>query len=146
MSNFQIAQKKAKKLTPQRISKDLFSFIRSIEKELAAYNVATLNQDSEDIFGKPIGFYSPGTEIMTDGRKKAGEPFDLLETGDFLEKLFAKVRGTTIFFDTTDPKKNEVLKNLLTDNIFGLQDDDLQRAIDTRILPFFLKYFRKNLT
>lgn len=146
MTSFLIAQNRARKLTPGKVRNDLFRFIRSIEGELAAYNRATIFEDSEDVFGKPIGFYSPGTEIMTDGRKKAGEPFDLKESGKLLDDLFAKVQNHSIFFDTTDPKKKEVLKNLLTDNIFGLQDDDLKRVIDARILPFLLKYYTKNLT
>ena len=140
MASFQQVQVKAK------VNKDLFDFIRGIEKELVAYNRATLHDDSVHIHGRPIGFYSYGTEMMTDGRKKAGEPFDLLETGEFLDRLFATVSNSSIFFNTSDPKKREVFKNLLTNDIFGLQDDDLNKVIQTRILPFFLKYFRANLT
>ncbi|MEM6697418.1 MAG: hypothetical protein AAF599_03410 [Bacteroidota bacterium] len=145
MATIRELQKTAKRLTSRKIQSDLFRFIRKIEKELAAYNVATLHEDSQDVFGKPLGFYSVATEIITDGRKKAGEPFNLLESGDFLDGLFAKVSRDSIFFDTKDSKKREVLDNLLSDNIFGLQDQDLQKVIDARILPFFLKYFRKEL-
>ena len=145
MANFQQAIAKAKRLTPQKVKSDLFKFIRTLEEELAAYNRATLFEDSEDVDGKPIGFYSPGTEILTDGRKKAGEPFDLKDTGDFLESIFAKVQTDSIFFGATDPKLNAIFENLLTDNIFGLQDQDLKKVVDTRLLPFLLKYFRKEL-
>lgn len=146
MANFLQSQQQAKKLTPQKITTDLFNFIRTIERELAAYNVATLFEESQDVNGKPIGFYSPGTEIITDGRKKAGEPFDLKETGEFLEGIFARVDKDSIFFDTKDPKKKDVLFNLLTNDIFGLQDDDLTKVINIRILPFLIKYFKANLT
>lgn len=125
----------AKKLTPEKIVSDVFKFIDAIKEELAAYNVATLHQDSEDIFGKPIGFYSPGTENITNGRKKAGEPFDLLESGDFLESIFAKVQKDSVFFDASDSKKKEVFANLLSNNIFGLQEQDLNKVIQERILP-----------
>jgi hypothetical protein len=145
MGNFQTAQVRAKKLTPQKISKDFFNFIRKIERELAQYNKAKIFIDSEDIFGEPIGFYSPATESITNGRKKAGDPFTLFDEGDFLGGLFAEVRGQSIHFDTKDPKKNEVLKNTLTSDIFGLQDGDLKKAIDERILPFLLVYYKKNL-
>lgn len=144
--NFLTAQQNAKKLTPQKISRDLFRFIRSIEEELAAYNQATLFEDSEDIEGKPTGFYSFATELITGGRKAQGQPFDLKESGAFLDGLFARVEKESVFFDTSDSKKEEVFQNLLTDNIFGLQDDDLNTVIDTRILPFFQRYFRKQLT
>lgn len=138
-------QTKAKSIKPSQVRKDLFNFIRSIEQELIAYNVATLNQNSEDVFGKPIGFYSSGTEIITNGRKKTGEPFDLTETGKFLDSIFAKVQSNSILFDATDPKKKEVLKNLLTDDIFGLQDADLKMVVNERLLPFLLKYYKTKL-
>lgn len=145
MANFQTAQKKAKRLTPQRISSDLFKFIRTIEEEFAAFNRATIFDDSEGIKGQSIGFYSKATDLITGGEKAAGDPFTLKDTGKFLDELFAKVKGTSILFGTDDPKKKEVFKNLLTEDLFGLQDDDLKRIIDSRILPFLLKYFRKNL-
>lgn len=145
MANFQTAIKKAQRLTPQKVKTDLFAFIRTLEEELAAYNRATLFEDSEDVDGKPIGFYSPGTEIFTDGRKKAGEPFDLKETGEFLESIFSKVQTDSIFFGATDPKLKDVLSNLLTNNIFGLQDDDLKRVLNERVAPFLIKYFRKEM-
>lgn len=145
MANFQTAKKKAQSLTRKKISNDLFGFIRTIEKELAAYNRATLFEESQDVDGKPIGFYSPGTEIITDGRKKAGEPFNLFETGFFLESIFAKVQAESIFFGSNDPKLNEIFQNLLTENIFGLQDDDLNKFIQTRLLPHMIKFFRDQL-
>lgn len=145
MGTFQQAIAKAKRLTPQKVRTDLFKFIRTLEEELAAYNRATLFEESQDVDGKPIGFYSPGTEIITDGRKKAGEPFDLKETGVFLESIFTKVQTDSIFFGATDPKLTEIFQNLLTTNIFGLQDEDLKKVVDTRLLPFLLKYFRKEL-
>ena len=62
--NFQTAIAKAKRLTPQKISSDLFKFIRTLEEELTAYNRATLFEDSQDVDGKPIGFYSPATTLI----------------------------------------------------------------------------------
>lgn len=135
----------AKALTPQRVKRDLFAFIKTLEEELAAYNRATLNQDSEDVEGKPIGFYSAATELITNGRKKRGEPFDLLESGDFLDGLFAKVQGDSIFFDTTDSKRKEVLKNLLSENIFGMQEEDLNKVIEQRLAPFFIDYYTRKI-
>lgn len=145
MANFLTAQVRAKRISPRSISNELFNIIRRAEKELAAYNAATIYEDSQDVNGKPIGYYSEATELITGGRKKAGDPFTLFETGEFLEGLYAKVQGNTIYFDSSDPKKKAVLKNTLTDDIFGLQDDDLRKAIDTRILPFFLDAIRKQI-
>lgn len=136
---------RARKLTPQKIVEDVFKFIKSIEKELVAYNVATLHQDSEDVDGNPIGFYSTATELITDGRKKAGEPFDLLESGDFLESIYTKLQKDSILFDASDPKKKEVVRNLLTNDVFGLQDADLKKVIETRVTPFYQRYLHKGL-
>lgn len=153
--NFLEAQKKAKNLTPQRISNDLFRFIRTIENELAELNRIQLNERSKDVEENPIGFYSAATEYITLNNallgkgnkiKKEGDPFDLDDTGKFLPSIFAKVQNDSIFFDATDEKKLDVLENLLSKDIFGLSDKDLQRAIDEHIKPFFLDYFRKELT
>ncbi|WP_438423261.1 hypothetical protein [Aquimarina macrocephali] len=145
MATFLQAQQKAKRQTPQKIKSELFRFIRTLEKELADVNVNRLHDYSQDVDGNPIGFYSPGTESITNGRKKEGQPFDLKDTGEFLESLFSEVRNDSIFFDTKDEKKKEVLINLLSKDIFGLTDEDLREVIDSKISPFFLKYLRKNL-
>lgn len=112
---------------------------------MVAYNTATIFQDSQSVTGKPIGFYSYATELITKGRKAKGQPFDLFETGDFLESFFAKVGRNYIQFGATDPKLKKVLDNLLTNDIFGLQDDDLNKVIEERLLPFLLKFYRLNL-
>src|SRR5690606_24055140 len=115
--NFLQAQKKAKNLTPQRISNDLFRFIRTIENELAELNRIQLNERSKDVEENPIGFYSAATEYITLNNallgkgnkiKKEGDPFDLDDTGKFLPSIFAKVQNDSIFFDATDEKKLEV--------------------------------------
>lgn len=140
------AQQNAKTVKPSRVKREFFNFIRSIEQELVAYNKATIFEDSESVTGKSLGFYSKATEIISNGRKKAGDPYSLKDTGVFLESLFAKVGTNSILFDASDPKKKEVFKNLLTDDIFGLQDDDLKKVIDVRLLPFLIKYYKKLLT
>tara|TARA_R110002096_G_scaffold36129_3_gene101304 strand:+ start:2444 stop:2821 length:378 start_codon:yes stop_codon:yes gene_type:complete len=123
----------------------LFQFIRSIESELVAYNVATLRDDSQDVNGKPIGFYSRATELITGGRKKKGDPFDLLDTGKLLDSLFVKVQTDSLFFGNKDPKLKEVLKNTISDDLFGLQEDDLNKVLETRVLPYLLKYYTQKL-
>lgn len=154
MATFQQAQSKAKKLNPNKVSNDLFKFIRKLEKEFTRSNRLQLEEKSLDVNGNPIGFYSKATEFITTNNlllgkggkiKKEGDPFDLNDTGEFLNSLFADVKKDSIYFDTKDDKKPEVLNNLLTKDIFGLSDQDLRKAIDNKILPFFLKYFRKEL-
>lgn len=154
MATFLEAQQKAKRQTPQRVKSELFRYIRTIEKELANLNKDQIHENSSDVSGKPIGFYSKATEFITTNNvllgkggeiKKEGDPFDLKDTGAFLDSLFSEVQNDSIYFDTTDNKKNEVLDNLLSKDIFGLTDQDLRKAIDEKILPFLLKYMRKQL-
>ena len=89
---------KANRITPEKVNQELFNFIRSIESELTALNKKQLNEDSKDIYGEAIGFYSYATEVITKGAKKRGEPFDAKDTGAFLGGLYAKVQGQNVFF------------------------------------------------
>lgn len=136
---------RAKKLTPTKVKRDLFKFIRTLERELAQYNKSQLFADSKDVEGNPIGFYSYATELITKGRKKAGQPFNLYESGEFLGRLFAKVEKDSILFDTKDSKRKEVLTHLLSTNIFGLTDKNLNKIIEEKILPFMIDYYQKEL-
>lgn len=44
-----------------------------------------------DTEGNIIGVYSITTEIITEGRKKAGEPYDLTDTGEFIASWVVNV-------------------------------------------------------
>ncbi|MFC5046897.1 hypothetical protein ACFSTE_15775 [Aquimarina hainanensis] len=154
MPNFLQVQQKAIKLTPEKVRKDLFKFIRSLESYLAELNRKQIHEKSQDVNGNPLGFYSPATEFITTNNlllgkggkiKKAGDPYDLKDTGDFLNNLFVKVDSDSVFFDTKDPKKQKVLKNLLSDDLFGLSDKELKKVIDKKISPFLLQYYKNNL-
>ena len=145
MQAYQNIINNAKKLTKSKVKKDLFNFIRQLEGGLAVINRDTIFKKSEDIQGDPIGFYSRATQEITGGRKKEGDPFDLRESGTFLDSLYAKVQNDSILFDTTDSKKNKVLKNLLSQDIFGLQDDDLNDLLEQKLAPFMVIYYTQEL-
>lgn len=134
-------------LTEQKLSKSLFDFIRTLEKELIELNKKQLNEDSKDIYGDAIGFYSKATEILTFGRKKAGEPYDMKDTGDFLQSLFINQSNNMLLFGSKDPKLGDILDNpnLLSTDLFGLTDKNLQDEIDKRFRPHIIDYSRKIL-
>ena len=138
-------QKQAVKLTPKKVSDDLFRFIRTIEKKMADLNREQLNKESSDVFGNPIGFYSVATDILTDGEKEFGTPFTLFDTGVFLPTIFARVAGPVVLFGANDPKTDEVLENLLSRDIFGLSDEGLRLVVNQDIVPFLQGYFSKQL-
>jgi hypothetical protein len=147
MATLQEQLTKAKRLQPNKLQNDLFKFIRSIEKELLDRNKKQLQENSKDIFGKPIGFYSQATEIITGGRKAKGQPFDAFETGDFFKGFYMQEVSGVLRFGSTDPKTHDILKseNWLSDELFGLSDEDLKEVVFSRLLPFFIENFRNIL-
>jgi len=147
MANFQTQLKKAKKLTPIKLSNDLFNFIRTIESEIVKLNVDQINEESKDIYNKNIGFYSYATEVITKGSKKQGEPFDGKDTGDWLGSFFVDIQGKAFRLYATDPKTHLILdsENWLSDDLFGLTDKDLKALISQKLTPFYIQNLRNQL-
>jgi hypothetical protein len=154
MATLQEQLAKSKKLQPNKLKDDLFKFIKSIEKELLDRNKNQIQEESKDIFGKPIGFYSPWTEAITGGRKKKGDPFTGFDTGDWFKGFYMQEVSGVLRFSSTDDKnqlilasaKNEYAKaGWLSDELFGLSDENLKEVIETRLLPFFIENSRNIL-
>lgn len=147
MATLQEQLAKAKKLTPNRLQNDLFKYIRSIEKEIVELNKNQIFEDSKDIHGNPIGFYSYATEVITKGRKKKGEPFDGFDAGDFLKGFYMQEYAGVLRFNSSDPKTSTILKseNWLSDDLFGLSDDNLKKVVTEKLLPFFIQNIRNIL-
>lgn len=109
-----------------------------------------LREDGVDSDGNIIGTYSFATEFMTDGRKKAGEPFDLYETGAFYNSFRVRVSRGKITI-TADPiKTNEHGK---TENIYekfgnfrieGLTEEN-KEVLRKFCLEYFQNYYRNIL-
>jgi uncharacterized protein (UPF0335 family) len=129
------------------VSRELFDFIRSIESDFVDLNRKQLNENSKDIYGQAIGFYSKATEVITKGAKKAGEPFDAKDTGSFLNKMYAKIEQDRVVFGSTDSKVELIMNsdNWLSHDLFGLTDDDLNKVINEKVLPFMIDNYRKHL-
>jgi len=87
-------------------------------------------QEGEDSNGKLLGRYSLMTQMLSDGRKKAGDPYTLYDTGDFYKqtKLFSGVKSNDLMFtiDSNGINKPELLQKL-GDRIFGLQPKNKER-------------------
>ena len=147
MANFQQQIEKAKQLNPEKVSKDLFKFIRSIEKQILDKNKEQIFENSQDIHGQAIGFYSYATEQITKGRKKKGEPFDGKDSGDFFNKMYMQEVSGVIRFGSKSPHYADILKSKswLSKDILGLSDENLQKVIQTQILPFVVGYYKRTL-
>jgi uncharacterized protein (UPF0335 family) len=140
MATLQEQLTKAKKLQAKSLQNDLFRFIKRIEKELLDRNKDQIVNESKDIFGNPIGFYSYATEVISRGRKKKGEPFTGYETEDFFKGFYMQEVAGVLRFGSTDPKTSKILssESWLSDELFGLSDENLKEVIEKRLLPFFI--------
>ena len=147
MANFQQQIEKAKQLKPEKISKELFKFIRSIEKKILDKNKEQIYENSQDIHGQAIGFYSYATEQITKGRKKKGDPFDGKDTGDFFNKMYMQEVSGVVRFGSKSPHYADILKSKswLSKDILGLTDESLYQLIETELKPFIITHYRKIL-
>lgn len=148
MASFQDQLKKSRSIQPKRLKNDLFKYIRSIERELINRNKKQIEDDSSDIFGKPIGFYSEATDLITGGRKKKGDPYTGVDTGDWFKGFYMQEVAGVVTFRSSDPKNADILygdNNWLSDELFGLTDENLWEVIETKLLPFFIQNAREKL-
>ena len=147
MASLQEQLQKAKKLQRSSIQDDLYKFIRSIETQILDSEKNRIFNESKDIFGNPLGFYSKATEIITKGQKKAGEPFTGKDTGNWFAGFKMQEVAGVLRFYSTDPKTNDILngKTWLSHEVFGLSDKDLKAIIENQLLPFILQNTRKIL-
>jgi len=77
--------------------------------------------------GQIIGYYTQYTEELTNGRKKAGEPYNLFDTGDFYKSMLILL-GTDYFEIDADPiKENANLFTKFGEGIIGLTEESLDK-------------------
>ncbi len=145
MATLSQAKKNARGL--RNLKSNLFSYIKLIENNFLTLEKERIHDKSEDIFGKPLGYYSEATESITGGEKRAGDPFTGVDTGDFFKGFYMRIQGDKLFFGSTDSKTDEILKSKhwLTHELFGQSDEDLRIIIDENILPFLHLTTRKIL-
>lgn len=147
MATFHQQLERSKSVSSEIISKEIFIFIKTVSEYLVELNKKQINKDSQDIYGKAIGFYSKATDILTNGKKEWGTPFTGKDTGDWLDSFYVTVLDNIFYFGSTDPKTDDILssKHWLSHSLFGLTDENLQDVIDTKIKPFIMNYNRQKL-
>jgi hypothetical protein len=109
------------KYSPARLLLDLQL---ELEKNNDAVNLQKEQwQSGVDANGKLLGKYSQMTEILSGGRKQAGTPFTLFDTGNFYEetKLFGNQKQNDLLFnfDSSGINTNALIERL-GERIFGL--------------------------
>ena len=74
---------------------------------------------NEDI----IGYYSYWTELLSNGKKRRGEPYNLKDTGDFYRSMFIKVLKDSIIIDADYTKMED--QNWWSIDILGLTEENI---------------------
>ena len=101
-----------------------------------------LKGEGVDSEGQIIGLYSFYTELLSNGRKKAGDPFDLDDTGAFYRSMFVRVLADRIIIEGDSGKMDD--QYWWDDNILNLTDENLQKYID-EIKDNYTSYARRIL-
>lgn len=96
-----------------------------------------INED-EDI----IGTYSQLTEELSGGRKKAGSPYTLLDTGQFFNSMYIKVLQDSILINGDSQKMED--KKWWSISILGLTEENLNEYAEM-VKENFIIYTRRVL-
>ena len=90
-----------------------------------------LTEKGIDEDGDIIGLYSRATELLSDGRKQEGDPFDLNDTGAFYRSMFITATSDSIIIDGDTEKMEESFSQTngywWRNEILGLTDENLQK-------------------
>lgn len=98
--------------------------------------------DGEDGNGNIIGFYSKATEIITQGRKIEGQPYNLFDTGEFYDSMFVNVLNDSI---EINGNVNKMLgQDWFSFDILGLKDENINIYAE-KIKENFILYARRIL-
>jgi len=81
--------------------------------------------------GKLLGRYSKATEILSNGAKKYGEPFDIFQTGETRRKLqlfgFQKGGDIDFLFESDSVAMPDLLQRIPAERLLGYTDKDKER-------------------
>ena len=100
--------------------------LRELVVNLIRYN--QLTEQGVNSEGDVIGYYSQMTEIISEGRKKRGEPYDLNDTGEFFRSMYVQVLADSIVVNADYAKMED--QNWWNINILNLTDENLEVYIE----------------
>lgn len=150
MATLEQQLKRVTVLTPKNLNNALFKAIKEIEKELIRLNTKEQLFKGVDAKGKKLfskrtkrGVYSPLTELLSGGKKKAGTHYTLEDTGDFYKGLYIEIKSNKVLFSSRDSKAPLLVADF--GDIFGLTDKNLKGVIQAKLLPLLQNHIRKTL-
>ena len=84
-----------------------------------------------DADGEIIGRYSKATEMISGGRKKAGDPYNLNDTGSFFRSMFINVLENSIEIDASSQTFTEMQdQNWWRISILGMTEQSLNQYVE----------------
>ena len=103
-----------------------------------------LGKDGTDSLGAQLGIYSPATEVISKGRKKAGSHITLNDTGAFWDSWRVQVNEAFIDIDANPLKDDTNLFDEYGIDILGLTPENLEILIDES-KKLYIQWLRRNL-
>lgn len=101
-----------------------------------------LIESGVDSEGRVIGYYSYWTEIISEGRKQEGDPYNLEDTGEFFMSMFIKVLADGIIINADYAKMQG--QDWWDLNILNLTEENLTKYVE-KIKENYIIYARKVL-
>jgi hypothetical protein len=86
--------------------------------------------------------YSKFTEFITGGRKRAGDPYTLEDTGAFYNSMFVKIGNDYFIVDADGNKGNDDLFVKFGEDIIGLTDENIEnlaQIVAQKYVEWFLQ-------
>ena len=158
MANFLQVQKAASQIKPAKVKSEFFKYIRSVENLFFDFNIDQI-EDSQNAEGQLLknrnrrfkGVYAESTKnfALIDGittPKVPGTPYNFLWSGEFLKGFQMFIRNGDLSFFSTGTgsgEKADFFKGY--DDLFGLTDENLNRVIESELLPFLVRYYQDKL-
>jgi len=102
-----------------------------------------LFEKGENREGRVIGYYKPLTEILSGGKKKAGDPFTFYDTGSLYSKFQLNYKNGTLDFFSTDSKVPLLEKKY--GNLFGTNPKNTIKVVEVYINPNLLQLFKREV-
>ena len=127
----------------------MFQAIKKAEKEVIELNKVQLGS-GENIYGGIVGLYADITQSYADSdgisnKKPVGEPYYFDWFGDFYKGFSLTVSGDEATLFSTGVGSGDKENFLTTSDLFGLNDENLDKLIREKILPFINKFARATL-
>jgi len=126
---------------------DSLAWIDSHTEEVKSTILDIIRQDQlidegVDSNDEIIGTYSYLTEVITNGAKRMGDPYNLKDTGAFFRSMFVKVLKDSIIIDADYAKMED--QNWWSIDILGLTDEHLELYAEM-VKKNFILYARRVL-